>query len=202
MIPLTPAFLINTASSYAGQGDDAHGTSRGRFVDAVLRMVELVASTPAQRAQQAQLAQQAPKRRAYWDTAFVHYAGFWSHYDVRRGNSTWPLPPVADPVALYEYAASADALAAEPEPGDVFIVVTPRKFRPIRSGVVVAVEDRRPHSHYGPAYECITIEGDTNSCMELGGGQVLRHRRVLTPRIDPIIRWVLLKKQAIIPEAA
>ena len=190
MIPLSPAFLITTASSYTGQGEDPHGTSRGRFVDAVLRQV----GAPA-----AALDAQCSTR---WDTAFVHYAGFWSHYDVRRGNSSWPLPPLLDPEALHEHATAVGATAREPQAGDVFLLATPRTGRHIRAGIVVEVERRREHPHYETGYECVTIEGDTNACMELGGGQVLRHRRLLAPTVDTIVRWVELKKRAIVPVAA
>src|SRR5688500_7819128 len=107
MVPLSPFLLIATAQAFVGQGADSE-TRRGRLVRS---MCDRVGDPKAER----------------WSAAFVHHAGYWSHYGVRGGSSSWPLPATNDPHELEQFAQESDIFAIEPRAGDVFLHWSPTR---------------------------------------------------------------------------
>jgi hypothetical protein len=101
MIPLTPMLLVAAANSLVGvreQGADNHGP----MVDVFLKEVNQEPGQP-------------------WCAAFVYHVGYWSHYDVVRDMSSWPLRQTASCQELADHARRAKGLRDEPAVGDVFL---------------------------------------------------------------------------------
>src|SRR5579862_9362987 len=73
-IPPTPALLIGAANALLC----VHSPGAG-LASIVVRMLEGVRA----------------RSEAEWSAAFVHHAGYWSHYDNVTEASSWPLPAVA-----------------------------------------------------------------------------------------------------------
>lgn len=128
-----------------------------------------------------------------WSAAFVHYVGYWSHYDYRLRRSAWPLPPTASSNALAAFANEHGVLSTQwtPEPGDIYLQWSPsrRLFR--RAGIVLArIHSVRAGDEY--RHECHTIDGDTNRAGALRGPHTAIVRRRLSSGRDALIRWALL----------
>jgi hypothetical protein len=176
MIPLTPAFLIAAAGGYIGVREEG-GNNRGQLVELFLRASDAKPGQP-------------------WCAAFVHYVGFWSHYDHVLHRSFWPLPRTASCWVLGEFARRHGILAREPQPGDVFLVFDPGRQRFAHTGIVVSVlaSEQRPSGQLW--YECRTIEGNTNEEGSREGNAVAqKHRRFYPDAGDRFVRWVELDRR-------
>lgn len=130
-----------------------------------------------------------------WDTAFVHHAGYWSHYEHDAGRSSWPLPPTND---CNDWARFADAhgalLEAWPQAGDVFLLWSTRRKQFVHVGIVAAYRHATGLMPNGTSYmECETIEGNVDAVGRWPGGGIHRcTRRLVTEKGDRIIRWAEL----------
>src|ERR1051326_2780651 len=103
--PLCPRLLLATANGLVGVVDEQR---RGRpsFVRRLLRDACVMVFRD---------------RSLEWHTAFVHYAGYWSHYDNLARKSSWPLPRTNDPNELADFARRHNILKEDsPRAGDVF----------------------------------------------------------------------------------
>jgi hypothetical protein len=127
-----------------------------------------------------------------WDTAFVHHAGYWSHYEHQIGRSSWPLPPTNDCNDWARFAEAHGALmAARPRAGDVFLVWSTREKRFVHAGIVAAYRNATGILPNGCTYmECETIEGNVDPAGRWYRDGIHRcTRRLVTERGDRIIRW-------------
>ena len=170
MIRLTPALLVATANALCHVPNNMHAPAS---------LVELFVNGVM------------PQPFDRWDAAFVHHAGFWSHYDNRTGTSSWPLPATAITNDLGLYAADQRVLSDEaPEPGELFLLWSPSQSAFVRTGIVVAVEP--PVERYDGAleYECNTIEANVTGTGRLDGPGLGCGARLLCPTAgDRTIRW-------------
>ena len=179
MIPLSPVLLVQVAQALAGNGEDHPGRSRGRLVHRFLREAGVEGG--------------AAGGDVPWHTAFVHYAGYWSHFDQRSATSSWPLPISASCHALALFAAQAGVLAEHPVEGDLFLLWGPAEKAFIRAGIVVELDGTGENLNGEPWTKCVTIEGDTNPVRAARGGETLRHARLLSAeRGDRFVRWTAL----------
>lgn len=128
--------------------------------------------------------------------AFVHHAGYWSHFDHRSGTSVWPLPNTTSCNELAAFAARHLALAADaPEAGDVYLLWSPAKKEFVRTGIVLSRSRRFRYPSGKHHYECLTIDGATTCDGSLRGGLTAVVQRVLSPsKGDRLIRWPLLEQ--------
>ena len=176
MIPLTPSFLIAVAGSYVGVREQG-GNNRGPMVEKVLRSVGMEPGQP-------------------WCAAFVHYVGYWSHYDHRGLASAWPLPRTASCYALGLFAKKKEILEKEPQRGDVFLVHSPPLARFAHTGIVVDVVGKTERPSGSTWYDCLTIEGNTNEEGSREGNAVVMKTRRFYPELgDRFIRWVRLDRR-------
>ena len=178
MIPLSPAMFVAAAGTWL---DGPHATNNsaqlaGRFLSAV-----------------------DDPHSARWDAAFVHHAGFWSHFDHCTGQSCWPLPATAACEELAEFAAAENVLSVEaPDPGEVFLLWSPAQKRFVHTGIVLGAERVRAPSDEPPSYECHTIEGNITSTGRVDGNRLVRVQRVLSPALgDRTIRWAEIEERAV-----
>jgi hypothetical protein len=132
---------------------------------------------------------------------FVHFAGFWSHYDPESRLSSWPLTRSIGITELAGYVEQHHRLESRPAKGDVFLLANFHGNRHVRAGIVAAVEEERTMLNDTPEFVCTTIEG------ELGGldaGSAALHApvaRLVRRRLsgtfgDRFIRWCDLPPQA------
>jgi hypothetical protein len=135
---------------------------------------------------------------------FVHFAGFWSHFDIDDRASSWPLPPSEQMEQLAEFAAQHGVIASSPAIGDVFLLASLDGQRYIRAGIIATVEAVTATLNDGLEFVCNTIEGEFDG--ELGEaveGDVALDaitarfvRRRLSPALgDCFIRWCDLAAQ-------
>ena len=175
MKPLTPQFLISTASAFVGLREQG-GNNRGLLIEMFLGGVKQPPGQP-------------------WCAAFVHHVGFWSHFDHAAGRSSWPLPATASCYVLGEFTSRRRVLMKEPMAGDVFLQYSGILRRFAHTGIVVKVDAVRVTSGE-KWYECTTIEGNTN---EDGGregdGVHCRTRRLYPALGDRFVRWVELESR-------
>lgn len=85
--------------------------------------------------------------------AFIHHAGYWSHFDAQVGASSWPLDvrwTVADVVAV---ARRYDLLQLHGGPGDLLVRYSGDGAL-VRVGIVVSTGDRVQFPHESPTWEC------------------------------------------------
>ncbi|MDB4877503.1 MAG: hypothetical protein JWM41_3949 [Gemmatimonadetes bacterium] len=178
MIPLSPVLLIASAGALL---DGARAGQSTR------RLAEQFLSQARQ-----------PDAR-HWDLAFVHHAGFWSHFDHRTGKSSWPLPSTATCDELADFACIRNVLSAEgPVSGEVFLLRSPSKRRFVHAGIVLAAERFNVGAGEPPRYECHTIEANITSTGCIGGDRLARVRRILSPgRGDRTIRWSGLEQRIV-----
>src|SRR5256885_9284121 len=71
---------------------------------------------------------------------FVHFVGFWSHFALERGSSSWPLPQSQRFEALTRFARQHGILAPSPTLGDVFLLSSASGNRHVVAGIVAVVE--------------------------------------------------------------
>jgi hypothetical protein len=178
-IPLTPLLLIGAANALVGFGEDHPGRSRGRLVHRFLKEVGVDEGAGADMA---------------WDAAFVHHAGYWSHFDERMRRSAWPLPLSPSREDLGEFASEEGVLAEHPVRGDLFLLWAPAKREFVRTGIIIEVEGKGFYTNGQEYHECVTIEGDSNATRGPRGGQILRQLRVFSAeRGDRFVRWTALE---------
>ena len=176
-IPLSPLLLLGAAKAFVGLGEEDPARERGRLVRRFLEEMRVFGGADVA-----------------WHTAFVHHAGYWSHYDLRALRSTWPLPLSANCEELAAFAEREGVLAEHPVVGDLFLLWNPAKNRFVRSGIVQVIDETGYHRSGEPQYECITIEGDTNPSRAPRGGWALRQLRTLSSRLgDRFVRWTALE---------
>ena len=131
----------------------------------------------------------APKR---WtkDVALIQHCGYWSHYDARARKSSWPLPRLMTPNALFRFGALHDIIRETPEEGDIFLQVAPRTGMVVHAGIVVTVLASGEYSDVQPYFDVYTYEGGTDECARVGGSKSMRVRRRLFPEFgDCFLRW-------------
>src|SRR5690349_24512355 len=94
--------------------------------------VLLVSTATALAARWYQSVDESHHERASIDTAvgdaslgFVHFAGFWSHFEVEDHRSLWPLPPSMGMRELLDFVDERGATASSPLAGDVFLLGSP-----------------------------------------------------------------------------
>jgi hypothetical protein len=126
-----------------------------------------------------------------WSAAFVHHAGFWSHFDHAVGRSIWPLPATADADELGAFARFRNVLSSRrPRSGDVFLLWSATRRRFVHAGIVLIAEHFGPQCSMPPRYACHTIEGNVTPDGGLGGDRLARVQRILSPlHGDRTIRW-------------
>jgi hypothetical protein len=129
-----------------------------------------------------------------WSAAFVHHVGYCSQFDEREGRSVWPLPITASCTELASFAAQNFVLAGDaPQPGDVYLLWSPRKQQFVRAGIVLRYVRPSVYPSGRTGYECLTIDGDTTWNGSLRGSYTAVVRRALSPDAgDRLIRWPLL----------
>jgi hypothetical protein len=175
MIPLAPALVVAAASSFIGVGEQG-GDNRGQMVELFLREVNEPPGKP-------------------WCAAFVHHVGYWALYDHRARRSSWPLPRTASCWELGDFARTRGILVERPRDGDVFLLYSRNAGRFAHTGFVV---DEMGGPQAGQrAFECITIEGNTNDDGSSNGNNTLiRTRSFDLGRGDRFIHWVDLDRRA------
>lgn len=171
MIPLSPALLIATAQGFMGVREQG-GNNRGQMVELFLAGVKQQAGAP-------------------WCAAFVHHAGYWSHFDAAAGRSFWPLPPTASCFLLGAFAQQNGVLKDKPQAGDVFLQYNAALARFAHTGIIITVDRVNERPAGKPWYDCTTIEGNTNEEGSREGNAVVIKKRVFYPDMrDRFIRWV------------
>lgn len=176
MLPLTPRLLVSTATALASC--DYHRTPADDDNDRTSTV---------------------PTRRDA-SLRFVHFAGFWSHFALDRGCSSWPLPRHMGFEALTRFARRQHALAPSPLVGDVFLLSSAGGERHALAGIVVVVESMTMMLNDVRAYICTTIEGEFGAARvgAANPGVTVRYvRRRLSPAFgDCFIRWCDIGSQA------
>jgi hypothetical protein len=132
---------------------------------------------------------------------FVHFAGFWSHYDPESRLSSWPLSRSIGITDLAGYVEQHHRLESRPAKGDVFLLANYDGTRHVRAGIIAAVEEERTMLNDTLEFVCTTIEGEL---APLDAGMAALHvpaarlvRRRLSPAFgDCFIRWCDLPPQA------
>jgi hypothetical protein len=172
--------LIGAAHAFVGFGEDHPGRSRGRVVHRFLTEVGVA---------------DGAARAVPWATAFAHHLGYWSHFNEYTLRSSWPLPLSASCAELAAFAGAEGVLAEHPVAGDLFLLWSPAEKAFVHTGIIVKVDpDTGYDRNQEPWYECITIEGDTNTLRARRGGRTLRQVRVLSAaKGDRFVRWTALE---------
>lgn len=152
--------------------------------------------------------QEGPNERESTDAAsadaslgFVHFVGFWSHFEPDSRRSTWPLPPSKRVHELADFATCHGTLASSPLAGDVFLLGSPAADRQVLAGIVMAVESMRALLDGGSAFVCQTIEGRLgldgmgDAAPTVVNARIVR-RQLSVAYGDRFIRWCDLPRQA------
>ena len=134
-------------------------------------------------------------RARRWDAAFVHHAGYWSHYDNRSGTSSWPLPATTIANDLGIFARKHRVLSdGGPQPGEIFVLYSPSRAAFVHTGIVVGVEPPTERFDGALEYQCHTIEGNVTATGRPDGPLMGRGARILSPAFgDRTIRWADLE---------
>jgi hypothetical protein len=165
---LSPQLLIATANAFSG----VRGALPSELVELFRRQVEL-------------------EHRACWDAAIVYHWGYWSHYDHRGERSFWPFPPLRTSDDIARFTRQRGLIEEKPEVGDLFLLYSPVRRAFVRTGVVAQVFARGWYDPRTPYFDVLSLEGDTDTCGDLGGGEVRRVlRRLSVSRGDRFVRWV------------
>jgi len=176
--PLSPAFLIPAALALVDDAAAPHEVA----TSVVANPATSVAVNPM----------------AGWSAAFVHRAGYWSHFDYRMEASIWPLPATSSCEELAAFAADNFVLADdEPNPGDIYLLWSPAKKLFVRAGIILGLTRRQVYPSGRTGYECLTVDGDTTVRGSLRGPSTAIIRRLLSADAgDRWIRWPLLDRGA------
>jgi hypothetical protein len=132
---------------------------------------------------------------------FVHFAGFWSHYDPESRLSSWPLTRSIGVTDLAGYVEQHHRLESRPATGDVFLLANYDGCPHVRAGIVAAVDEVRTMLNDTPEFVCTTIEGELGA-LDAGSAAVhipaarLVRRRLSGAFGDRFIRWCDLPPQA------
>jgi hypothetical protein len=172
--PLSPAFLITAALALVDDVSPSEGAPR---------------EMPA-----AALASRYRDSADGWSAAFVHHAGYWSHFDYRLEGSIWPLPATSSCTELAAFAVDHFVLRAdEPNPGDIYLLWSPAKKLFVRAGIILGRTKQQVYPSGRIGYECVTIDADTTLRGTLRGPCTAIVRRMLCPAAgDRWVRWPLL----------
>ena len=196
MIPLTPLALVATANAFVGMGEDGGDDPDAALGKLVRRFLREVRNRRRRRDQDSRRKGRGERRTPSgvafppWDAAFVHYTGYWSHYDPRVKKSSWPLPATASVEELAQFGGVSGALREAPLGGDVFLLRSPAGRRFVRTGIITHVEHAAQFSRGEKYYLCVTIEGDSDASAEGPGTRTLRRARRFAPEMgDRFIRW-------------
>jgi hypothetical protein len=127
--------------------------------------------------------------------AFVHHAGYWSHFDHRFATSIWPLPCIGSCTELADFAAEEGILMADaPEAGDVYLLWSPAKKVFARAGIVVGRVRPVSFPSGRTGYDCLTIDACTTRSGSIRGPHTAVVQRVLSAEAnDRLIRWPMLE---------
>jgi hypothetical protein len=71
----------------------------------------------------------------------VHHVGYWSHYSIRVGGSSWPFDPRCSLEALFKQAHTQSLFVDRAEAGDLVVQLTPLGT-PRRIGIILYVAER------------------------------------------------------------
>jgi hypothetical protein len=166
--PLTPSFLIASASAFIGMGDERTSDDL-TLTDIFLREVGLPPGSP-------------------WGTAFVSHVGHWSHFDHDGKKRNWPLPATGDPNALASFADQRKILRNDPVDGDIMLLWSAERRTFIHAGIILGLRQDQTNTDRG--VRCATLEGDVSPNGEIGGRCVRTLDRVVSwRRGDRFIRW-------------
>jgi len=127
--------------------------------------------------------------------AFVHHAGYWSHFDHRLATSIWPLPCTGSCTDLADFAAEEGILMADaPEAGDIYLLWSPAKKLFARAGIVVGRVRPVSFPSGRTGHECLTIDACTTPRGSIRGPHTAVVQRVLSADAnDRVIRWPMLE---------
>ena len=124
---------------------------------------------------------------------FVQFTGFWSHYALDRGCSSWPIPESKRMDQLPRFAREGQALSPSPALGDIFLLGSAQGNRHVLAGIVAVVETVTTMLNDVVAYVCTTIEGELAPARPGASAprvSVRLVRRRLSPAFgDCFIRW-------------
>jgi len=132
---------------------------------------------------------------------FVHFVGFWSHYDPESRLSSWPLSRSIGITDLAGYVEQHHRLESRPAKGDVFLLANYDGTRHVRAGIIAAVEEVRTMLNDSPEFVCTTIEGELgaldagSAALQIPVARLVR-RRLSGAYGDRFIRWCDLPPQA------
>jgi hypothetical protein len=178
MLPLTPHFLVLTATAYAS-----------------CKYQQSAEDAEQDRAN-------ADAARGDASLRFVHFAGFWSHFTHLGRCSSWPLPASDHIEEFVEVAEQFNGIAPTPLAGDVFLLASPDAARHVRAGIVAAVETTRTMLNGCLAFVCTTIEGELGAPAADNAPSRLENVRLVRRRLSPavgdcFIRWCGLGAHAL-----
>ncbi len=135
-------------------------------------------------------------------TAFVHYVGYWSHYEHGAARSSWPLPRASSCAELATYAEEERILRRRPLAGDVFLLWHAPTASFEHTGIVARVRGAGITPGGTRWVDCHTIEdfphpGDRPDREAVTIEVVCRVRRFYPSRTvgDRFIRWANLDRR-------
>lgn len=133
----------------------------------------------------------SPQLYEGWSIAFIHWLGVHAYSPGNTSRSAWPLPLTGDAEELARFAESRGVLSRGiPAPGDISLTWSPVRRRFIRGGIVVRTLGVQTYPSGSIVYECLTVEGDTDSLGMPHGPSVREIARRLCPKLgDRTIRW-------------
>lgn len=143
----------------------------------------------------------ADAKRGDASLRFVHFAGFWSHFDHGIRLSSWPLTRSAGVTTLSDVVEQNHGLESSPTAGDVFLLASHRRNRHVRAGIVAAVETVGTMVDGSAEFVCTTIEGEFGPARPDAGAVRIPVVRLVRRRLsrafgDSFIRWCNLPPQA------
>jgi hypothetical protein len=178
MLPLTPQFLVSTATAFASceyqrNPEDAE-----------------------------QDRSEADATRGDASLRFVNFAGFWSHFTHLGRCSSWPLPASERIEDLVAFAERSSGVAPTPGVGDVFVLASIDGGRHVLAGIIAAVETTRTMLDGCLTFVCTTIEGQLGEPEANGVLSRIENVRVIRRRLSPafgdcFIRWCGLGAHAL-----
>ncbi|HXC24577.1 MAG TPA: hypothetical protein VNU46_01590 [Gemmatimonadaceae bacterium] len=138
--PITPPLRVErfvAAALTLNDVTEQGGENRGQTVEWILRSAGLAPGEP-------------------WCAAYIYHVGYWSQYNPATQSSSWPLPRTGACTLLGDFARAHDVLSRRPSRGDVFLLYFPSLNRFAHTGIILTVTETPT------AYQCLTIEGNTN----------------------------------------
>ncbi len=170
-LALSPRLLVAAVSTFAGIVDAERWAQPGIWAKMVRRQL----GVPLE---------------GRWDAALVQHCGYWSHYDHGEDRSGWPVPKAATAEDFAKWGKRLGLLRTDAAVGDIVLQFSPGQKAFVRASVVVRVLAYGQWTPNRPYVDVESIEGDAGLRGELGGGEVLRVARRLSPRTgDRFLRW-------------